>query len=40
MKLYSILYKVSAILKQKGLYYELKSHIEDDCYIKKDDRKR
>lgn len=30
MKLYGILYKVSAILKQKGLYYELKSHIEEE----------
>lgn len=34
MKIYKYLYKMAYKLRQKGLYYELKSHIKDDNYLK------
>ena len=34
MKIYNVLYKLSYKLRQKGLYYELKSHIKEEHYIK------
>lgn len=33
-KLHNTLYKWSALLKQKGLYFEIKSHITDKYFIK------